>query len=51
VLDAKGNCSAEQRNTPPDGDLATGQSVTFQVNLYEDPCPGFLVGVSGYGLL
>lgn len=27
----------------PGADLAAGQSVTFQVNLYDEPCPTFLV--------
>ena len=35
----------------PDADLAAGQSVTFQVDFYNEPCPTFLVGVSGYGPL
>lgn len=35
----------------PDADLATEQSVTFQVDFYDEPCPTFLVGVSGYGPL
>ncbi|MGP9490666.1 FxLYD domain-containing protein, partial [Glutamicibacter sp. AOP5-A2-7] len=35
----------------PDADLAPGQSVTFQANLYDNSCPKFLVGASGYGPL
>lgn len=35
----------------PDADIAPGQSVTFQVALYDRPCPSFLLGVSGYGPL
>lgn len=35
----------------PDADLEPGQSVTFQAGLYGEPCPSFLVGVSGYGPL
>lgn len=35
----------------PDADLSKGQSVTFQISLYNEPCPSFLVGVSGYGPL
>lgn len=35
----------------PSADLDAGQSVTFQVPLYDKPCPTFLLGVSGYGPL
>lgn len=35
----------------PDADLAAGQSVTFDVNLFETDCSKFLTGISGYGPL
>lgn len=35
----------------PAADIAAGQSVTFQVPLFDRPCPSFLLGVSGYGPL
>lgn len=35
----------------PDADLEPNQSVTFQVDLFDNSCPTFLVGASGYGPL
>lgn len=35
----------------PDADLEPEQSVTFQVDLFGDPCPTFLVGAGGYSPL
>lgn len=35
----------------PDADLSAGQSVTFDVNLFEMECSKFLTGISGYGPL
>ncbi|MCU1518819.1 MAG: hypothetical protein JWQ75_3540 [Pseudarthrobacter sp.] len=51
-FDAKGSLLGSQIGfASPDADLAAGQSVTFQVDFYDEPCPTFLVGVSGYGPL
>ena len=51
-FDAKGSLLGSQTGfASPDADLAAGQSVTFQVDFYGEPCPTFLVGVSGYGPL
>lgn len=51
-FDAAGSLLSSQTGyASPDADLAAGQSVTFQVDFYDDPCPTFLVGVSGYGPL
>lgn len=51
-FDAAGSLLSSQTGyASPDADLAAGQSVTFQVDFYDRPCPTFLVGVSGYGPL
>jgi hypothetical protein len=51
-FDAKGSLLGSRTGyASPDADLAAGQSVTFQVDFYNEPCPTFLVGVSGYGPL
>jgi hypothetical protein len=51
-FDAKGKLLGSRTGyASPDADLAAGQSVTFQVDFYDEPCPTFLVGVSGYGPL
>lgn len=51
-FDANGSLLGSQTGfASPDADLAAGQSVTFQVDFYNEPCPTFLVGVSGYGPL
>ena len=51
-FDAEGSLMGSQIGyASPDADLASGQSVTFQVDFYNEPCPTFLVGASGYGPL
>lgn len=51
-IDAAGSLLSSQTGyASPDADLAAGQSVIFQVDFYDEPCPTFLVGVSGYGPL
>jgi hypothetical protein len=51
-FDEKGALSIVQGGyAEPSDDVAPGQGVTFQISLLGEPCPSFLVGVSGYGPL
>lgn len=48
-FDASGNPTYTQGGfTSGSGDLAAGATDSFQIDLYNQPCPSYLVGASGY---
>lgn len=47
-FDGDGLVSSTGTFTEQDGDLADGGTVSFTADLYDEPCPTYLLGVSGY---